>query len=76
MIHYLKLSPSVDDHDESVVVIETACGASENDTKVDGATFDSFGELLAATLHGRSTICPACRALWATDLGSPEVKFR
>jgi hypothetical protein len=75
VIHYLKLSQSIDDHDEQVVIIDTACGV-DGDSKVDGATSMPFGELVGTSLHERATICPTCYAIWLKDLGSPQVKFR
>ncbi len=73
LIHYLKLGPSVDDHDEGVIVVaDAACG---NLIHLDqGATSVAFGELVAATLHGKSELCPACRVVWANE--TPNVKIR
>jgi hypothetical protein len=81
LIHYFKLAPSIDDHDEQVVVVGAACGHGDScDSLIDGATRVPFGELIAATshstwtMHGRSTLCPACRAIWASE--TPNVQVR
>jgi hypothetical protein len=63
-IHYLKLSQSVDDHDEQVVVVETACGAAENDTKTDGVTKEVFAEL---HFTGHFPLCRPCVSIWRDE---------
>ena len=64
MIHYLKLSQSVDDHDEQVIVIETACGV-DGDSKVSGATEAVFSHLVLSDRCGG--LCGDCVMVWKDD---------